>query len=140
MASMRHPCKFQRVSHLGSVTAWHSSSGCQPNFVALNTGRYLYLVGWPSRWALAHNLVICVCVCLSVFVYICLFRTLPSAQTTGAASRESFVTCKCFPLPTRLIAVRTLRCLVSAVVMQSPRLFSATLAIEQVRRYCRTAS
>ena len=23
--------KFQRVSRLGSVTAWHSSRGCQPN-------------------------------------------------------------------------------------------------------------
>jgi len=29
--SLRHPCKFQRVSHLGSVTARHSSSGREPN-------------------------------------------------------------------------------------------------------------
>ena len=28
--SFRHPCKFQRVSRLGSVTARHSSSGRQP--------------------------------------------------------------------------------------------------------------
>jgi len=27
-----HPCQFQRVSCLGSVTARHSSSGRQPNF------------------------------------------------------------------------------------------------------------
>ena len=27
-----HPRLFQRVSRLGSVTAWHSSSGCQPNY------------------------------------------------------------------------------------------------------------
>jgi len=55
-----HPCKFQWVSLLGSVTAWHSSSGRQPNFAALNRGRHLYLAGWPSRWALAHILVVLV--------------------------------------------------------------------------------
>jgi len=31
LASLRHPCKFQRIPHLGSVTARHSSSGRQPN-------------------------------------------------------------------------------------------------------------
>ena len=31
MASLGHPRKFQRVSHLGSVTAQHSRSGRQPN-------------------------------------------------------------------------------------------------------------
>jgi len=30
LASLRHPCKFQRVLRLGSVTARHSSSGRQP--------------------------------------------------------------------------------------------------------------
>jgi len=54
LASLEHPCKFQGVSRLGSVTAWHSSSGRQPNFAALNSGRYLYSAGRPSRWALAH--------------------------------------------------------------------------------------
>ena len=57
LASLGHPCKFQRVSLLGSVTAWHSRSGRQPNFAALNRGRHLYLAGRPSRWALAHILV-----------------------------------------------------------------------------------
>ena len=52
--SLGHPCKFQRVSHLGSVTARHSSSGRQPNFAALNRGRHRYSAGRPSRWALAH--------------------------------------------------------------------------------------
>jgi len=52
--SLGHPCKFQWVSRLGSITARHSSSGCQPNFAALNRGRHLYLAGRPSRWALAH--------------------------------------------------------------------------------------
>jgi len=55
--SLGHPCKFQQVSRLGSVTARHSNSGRQPNFMALNRGRHLYLAGRPSRWALAHILV-----------------------------------------------------------------------------------
>jgi len=29
--SLGHPCKFQRVSRVGSVTARHSNSGRQPN-------------------------------------------------------------------------------------------------------------
>jgi len=40
-----------------SVTVWHSSSGRQPNFAALNRGRHLYSAGRPSHWALAHILV-----------------------------------------------------------------------------------
>ena len=55
--SLGHPIKFQRVTHLGSVTALHSSSGRHPNFAALNTGRHLYSAGRPSRWALAHILL-----------------------------------------------------------------------------------
>jgi len=54
LASLGHPCKFQRVSRLGSVNARHSSSGHQPNFAALNRGRHLYSAGRPSCWALAH--------------------------------------------------------------------------------------
>jgi len=34
-----------------------SSSGRQPNFTALNRGRHLCSAGRPSRWALAHILV-----------------------------------------------------------------------------------
>jgi len=45
-------------SHIsGSVTAQHLSSGREPNFAALSTGRHLYLAGRPSRWALAYILV-----------------------------------------------------------------------------------
>jgi len=33
---LEHPCKFQLVSRLGSVTARHPSIGRQPNFTALN--------------------------------------------------------------------------------------------------------
>ena len=54
LTSLRHPCKFQLVSRLGSVTARHSSSGRQPNFAALNRGRHLHLAGRPSCWALPH--------------------------------------------------------------------------------------
>ena len=50
-----HPSYFQQLPRLRSVTARHSSSGRQPKFVALNTGRHLE--GRPSRWALAHILV-----------------------------------------------------------------------------------
>jgi len=51
------PQLIQRVSHLGSDTAQHSSSGRQPNFAAVNRERHLYSAGRPSRWALAHLLV-----------------------------------------------------------------------------------
>jgi len=56
--SLGHPFQFQRLSRIGSVTARHSSTGRQPNFAALNRGCHLYLAGRPSRWALAHILVI----------------------------------------------------------------------------------
>ena len=55
--SLGHSSKFQPVSHLGSVTAWHCSSGRQPNFAEFHRGRHLYSAGRPSRWALAHILV-----------------------------------------------------------------------------------
>jgi len=54
LASLGHPCKFQQVARLGSVTARHSSIGCQPNFAALNRWRHLYSAGphhvghWPT--------------------------------------------------------------------------------------------
>jgi len=54
--SLGYPCKFQRVSRLGSVTARHSSISRQPNFAVLNRGHHLYSAGRPSRWALAHIL------------------------------------------------------------------------------------
>ena len=57
LASLGHPSKFKQVSCLGSVTARHSSSGCQPNFAVFNRGRHVSSAGRPSRWALAHILV-----------------------------------------------------------------------------------
>jgi len=58
LAGLGHPIIFQWISLLGSVTARQSSSGRQPNFAALNRGRHLCSTGRPSRWALAHILVI----------------------------------------------------------------------------------
>jgi len=49
------------LSYFGSITAWHSSIGRQPNFVALRRGRHLYSAGRPlrwARWASAHILVL----------------------------------------------------------------------------------
>jgi len=60
-ASLGHPCKFQWVSRLGSVTARYSSIGRQPNFAALTRECHLYSAGRPSRWALAHILVLICC-------------------------------------------------------------------------------
>jgi len=45
-------------SRLGIVTARHPSSGRQPNCAALNKERHLCSAGRPSRWALAHILVL----------------------------------------------------------------------------------
>jgi len=51
--SLGHPTKFQLVSHLGSITAWHVVVGVSQT-AALNRGRHLCSAGRPSRWALAH--------------------------------------------------------------------------------------
>jgi len=86
LASLGHPCKFQRLSRLGSVTAWHSSSGRQPNLAALNRGHHLYSEGRPSRWALAHILVTHIC-CL-LYRRFCLsytYRQLLRGITTFSA-------------------------------------------------------
>jgi len=58
--SLRHPSKFQQVSHPGSITARHSSSERQPNLASLDIGRHLYSAGRPSHWAMANILVISV--------------------------------------------------------------------------------
>jgi len=58
LASLGHPCKFQRLLRLGSVTARHLVyNGRQPNFAALNRGCHLCSAGQPSGWALAYILV-----------------------------------------------------------------------------------
>jgi len=48
---------FRVSAALLHASARHLVVGVQPNFTALNTGRHLYSVWRPSRWALAHVLV-----------------------------------------------------------------------------------
>ena len=57
LSSCKNPTTLA-LSYFGSVTARHCSSGHQPNFATLNRGRHLYLAGRPSRWALAHIVVL----------------------------------------------------------------------------------
>ena len=79
LTSSGHPCKFQRVSTLGSVTARHASSGRQSNFAALRRVRHRYSTGRPSRWALAHVLV-------QSNLYHVLHHLLPTVSTMLAPS------------------------------------------------------
>jgi len=56
------------LSYIGSVTARYSSCGHQPNFAVLSRERHLYSAGWPSRWALAHILVVILSLFLSEMI------------------------------------------------------------------------
>jgi len=78
-SSVGHPSKFQWVSCLGIVTAQHSSIGHQPNCAALNRGRHLYSAEQPSRWALAHILVVHVCTNVK---YVCVYLSVPRCIPT----------------------------------------------------------
>jgi len=93
LAGLGHPNKFQRLSHLGSVTARHSSRGRQPNFAALNRGRHLYSAGWSSRWALAH---ISSCLCcwhflLALTMLVRWLRHLAHKKSVPHTSKDSAV-------------------------------------------------
>ena len=48
------PANFNWFRVLATLLHGIYSSGCQPNFAALNRERHLYSAGRPSRWALAH--------------------------------------------------------------------------------------
>ena len=58
LTSLGYPCKFQLVSSLGSITAWHPVGlvGISQT-AALNTGHHLYSAWRSSRWASVHILV-----------------------------------------------------------------------------------
>jgi len=71
------PANFNGFRVLAAY-AWHSSSGRQPNVAALNRGRHLYLAGRPSRWALAHILV--VFFSFSYLVFLLIFRYIGSVD------------------------------------------------------------
>jgi len=51
------PTNFNGFRVLAALL-YGTSSGRQPNFAALNRGRHLCSAGRPSRWALAHILVL----------------------------------------------------------------------------------
>ena len=57
--SSRDPCKFQRVSRLGSVTARHLVVGISQTLRRWTEGVTCVRQGEPSRWALAHISSIC---------------------------------------------------------------------------------
>jgi len=52
------PANFNGFHVLAALLHGIYSSGCQPNFAALNRGRHLCLAWRPSRWTLAHILVV----------------------------------------------------------------------------------
>ena len=54
------PANFNGFRVLAALLHTASSSGRQPKFAALNRGRHLCSSGRPSRWALAHILVMCI--------------------------------------------------------------------------------
>ena len=56
--SLGHPSKFQLFSRLGSVTAQHSSSGASAKLCGIERRAPPIFAGRPSRWALAHILVV----------------------------------------------------------------------------------
>jgi len=55
--SLGDPCKFQRVSRLGSVTARHLVVGVSQTLRRWTEGATYGSTGRPSSWALAHILV-----------------------------------------------------------------------------------
>ena len=59
------PCQLEIIfiHHTTVAALLHGIySGRQPNFAALNRGRHLCSTGQPSRWAMAHILVITLCI------------------------------------------------------------------------------
>jgi len=83
-----HPCKFQRLSRLGSVTARHSSSGRQPNFAALNRGHTYIRQGdhhvghWPT-------FIVCLFICRKLKELTC-FAWNSVTTTKGVRSDHIF--------------------------------------------------
>jgi len=79
---------------IGSVTARQSSSGREPNFAALSTRRHLYPAGRPSRWALAHIIVLV----LSLFLTIARDHLANRHRGSGATYYCNERTCPCVSL------------------------------------------
>ena len=111
--SLRHACKFQRVTQLGSVTARHFSIGGQLNFAALNRGRHLYSAGQPSRWALAHISS------LVNFGWFWVVVVLNDAKSKNIAAVEFYIVLKHLTC-TKIRSVYTLQALVKLWITFSP--------------------
>jgi len=62
------PANFNWFRVLAALLHGIYSSGRQPNFAALNRRRHLCSAGRPSRWALAHILVLIYFLCLCLFI------------------------------------------------------------------------
>ena len=65
LTSLGHPCKFQLILRLGSVTAWHLLVGVSQTLRHWTEGA-TYSAGRPSRWLLAH---------ISSFGYFCVWNS-----------------------------------------------------------------
>ena len=69
------PANFYGFRVLAALLHGTSSgrSGRQPKFATLDIGRHLYLTGRPSRWTLAHILVIYAFIYVFSYAFICVF-------------------------------------------------------------------
>jgi len=74
--SLGHPCNFQWVSRLGSVTARHYSSGRQPNFAALNRERHLYSAEAAITLGIGPHSSFILFLAYVLFLFMCLFLVL----------------------------------------------------------------
>ena len=63
------PANFNWFRVLAALLHGIYSSGRQPNFAGLNRGRHLCSAGRPSRWALAHILVIIIVMFIYIYIY-----------------------------------------------------------------------
>jgi len=73
LASLWHSTKFQRISGFGSVNLLYGTLGVGVNkTAALSRGRQLYSALRPSRWAMAHIVVV------YIYIYLCYHYYLPT--------------------------------------------------------------
>jgi len=66
-------------------------SGRQPNFAALNRGRHLYSAGRPSRWALAHIVVLILFIHQSTIRTETQLDTIVKQQTSSLFSSDNHI-------------------------------------------------
>ena len=87
--SLRHPCKFQQVSRLGSVTARHLVVGVSHTLRRwTGSATYVRQGGRPSYWALDHILV---CSALPSMLWHCWLGVRMSIRLVKKFSDKMFV-------------------------------------------------